>query len=184
MTRHLVFLASAFALTACSNEPSVQPAEETSPDALQESVSLIGRDGVTLGSVSISEDANGTTLALVVESGLQEGMHGVHLHETGSCVTPDFTSAGGHWNPESKAHGRDNPEGAHVGDLANLSIGPDGSGRSTFLIENVLLKGGLHSMADEDGTALVIHAGPDDYVTDPSGDSGAREACAVIAAAD
>lgn len=180
MTRHLACLLSIFAVAACSPDKGEQSVDEPSATLQPASVELVGVDGKALGTVGIAQDGNGTTLDLRVTGGLEEGMHGVHLHETGQCDLPDFSTAGGHWNPEGKEHGRDNPDGAHVGDLANLAIDGEGRGRSTILVENVLLEGGLYPMSDEDGTALVVHAGPDDYVTNPSGDSGARVACAVL----
>lgn len=184
MNRILSLFIPITALAACSGEPrDSETVESLTPNGEPASVALIGNDGSPIGSVAISQDANGTTLSLSVEGGLDEGLHGVHLHETGACELPDFSSAGGHWNPEGKQHGRDNPEGAHVGDLANMAADADGKGSSTFLVENVLVDGGTFAMADADGTALVIHAGPDDYMTDPSGDSGARVGCAVLAPA-
>lgn len=175
--------AAAFALSACNQsapaEEETVAVEPTAPT----SVEVVDASGAPIGTVTISEDNNGTTLDLAVESAsLAEGMHGVHLHEAGLCATPDFKSAGGHFNPTGASHGRDNPAGAHVGDLANLGIDTAGKGRSTYLVTGSLMAGGDHPLADADGTALVIHEGADDYATDPSGDSGARVACAVIAA--
>lgn len=184
MNRFLSLIVPVAALAACSGEGADSEAVDVAPTSGEPTnVELVGNDGTMIGSVAISQDANGTTLGLSVDGGLEEGMHGVHLHEAGSCELPDFTSAGGHWNPEGKEHGRDNPKGSHVGDLANLAVDADGKGSSTFLVENVLVEGGAFALADADGTALVIHAGPDDYMTDPSGDSGARVGCAVLAPA-
>jgi Cu-Zn family superoxide dismutase len=90
----------------------------------------------------------------------------------GQCDGPDFKSAGPHWNPAGRQHGHDNPLGAHLGDLPNLSVGSDGRGTASFTVDG--------DMADADGTSLVIHADPDDNKTDPSGNSGARIACAVL----
>ena len=103
------------------------------------------------------------------------GLHGIHLHEKGLCEGPKFESAGKHWNPGGKQHGRDNPLGAHLGDLPNIEVGVSGG---TARIAAVGAE-----LADADGTALVLHAKPDDYQTDPSGASGDRVACAVVGAA-
>lgn len=164
-------------LSACS-EPSNEVPPESEAPAL---VSLVGSDGAAMGTVGISEDSNGTTLAVEL-SGLSEGLHGVHLHEVGRCEGPTFESAGGHWNPSRKQHGRDNPDGAHVGDLSNLGALASGDGTATYLVAGVLLDQGEVRLGDSDGTALIVHASADDYRTDPSGNSGARIACAVIAA--
>jgi Cu-Zn family superoxide dismutase len=136
---------------------------------------LIKADGTAAGSISIEEDSNGVTLRLSADR-LPRGTHGVHLHEAGRCDAPDFQSAGAHWNPTNRKHGRDNPEGAHFGDFANFAIGEDGSGKGFVTVAAT-----QNALADADGTALVIHADPDDYKTDPSGNSGDRIACAVLA---
>jgi Cu-Zn family superoxide dismutase len=143
--------------------------------------SLAGANGAALGNVSISEDAGGTTFAVDVRE-MPVGTHGIHLHEKGMCDAPAFQSAGGHWNPGMKKHGRDNPQGAHLGDLANLKVGTDGTANASFPLAGARMASGATMLADVDGTALVIHAKPDDYKTDPSGASGDRIACAVIAA--
>ena len=114
---------------------------------------------------------------MVDASGLTRGVHGVHIHETGKCEGPAFASAGAHWNPTMKMHGRDNPMGAHEGDLPNLMIGTDGRGSISIDVP-----GTSAQLLDADGAAVVIHADPDDYKTDPSGNSGGRIACGVLTA--
>jgi len=178
----LVSVASLVALTACSRESQNEPVNEVAGGNAAEPVAparaqLIDGTGKPIGEVAIGEDANGVTLRLAA-AGLAQGTHGVHLHEAGRCDTPDFKSAGAHWNSTNRKHGRDNPEGAHMGDLANIQIEADGRGESIFLIGAT-----RNALADTDGTSLVIHANADDYKTDPSGNSGNRIACAVISAA-
>ena len=150
------------------------------PTTQSASVPLNGADGASMGSLTATEDAAGVTLTLTV-AGMPAGVHGVHLHTTGLCEGPKFESAGSHWNPTGKQHGRDNPAGAHSGDLDNLTVAGDGSGNATFTIAGATLSPGPMSLADDDGTAFVVHAKADDYKTDPSGASGDRVACAVIA---
>ena len=133
-----------------------------------------------LGSVTISEDPAGLVMNINA-IGMPPGVHGIHLHETGLCAGPKFESAGKHWNPAGKKHGRDNPEGAHAGDLANLTVAADGTATVSVPVADVKMASGDWMLADADGTALVIHAKADDYKTDPSGDSGDRIACAVVA---
>ena len=115
----------------------------------------------------------------VAAIGVSPGAHGVHLHMTGSCEAPDFTSAGGHLNPDGRQHGHENPAGAHLGDLPNLTTGNAGAGTVSATLrgsrEEVLAR-----LFDADGTAVVVHASADDYRTDPSGNSGARIACGVL----
>ena len=180
----------ALALAACSRE-AAPPIEANVADAnvakanagvaaAPQTVPLNGGDGAAMGNVILSEDPNGVTIKIDA-SGLPAGAHGVHLHEKGLCEGPKFASAGGHWNPGGKQHGRDNPAGAHLGDLANFEVAAGGSGSTSFLVAGVTISG-AGGLADADGTALVIHAKADDYKTDPSGDSGDRIACAVVAA--
>lgn len=115
----------------------------------------------------------------VAAVGVSEGTHGVHLHMVGSCEAPDFTSAGGHLNPDNRQHGTENPAGAHIGDLPNLTVGRSGTGTVSATLRGPREQV-LSQIFDSDGTAVVIHASADDYRTDPSGNSGSRVACGVL----
>jgi Cu-Zn family superoxide dismutase len=132
---------------------------------------LIRADGSRAGAVSLTEGADGALL-FIDATGLPPGVHGIHLHAVGRCETPDFTSAGPHWNPGQRQHGLDNAQGPHGGDLPNVTVGGDGALKT-------MIKAASGSL-DADGAALVIHAAPDDNRTDPSGNSGARIACAAF----
>jgi len=116
----------------------------------------------------------------VQAAGLAPGRYGAHIHAVGRCEGPGFDSAGPHWNPAGRRHGTLNPEGHHLGDLPNLEVAVGGAGRLEFAIPGATLRSGEHSIVDADGAALVIHADPDDYRTDPSGNSGARIACGIL----
>ena len=98
----------------------------------------------------------------------------------GKCDAPEFTSAGAHFNPAGKQHGFKNPAGPHAGDLPNMEVGADGKGHLEYVTTQVTLGAGTTSLLDADGTALVLHAGPDDDVTDPTGNSAGRIACGVL----
>jgi Cu-Zn family superoxide dismutase len=165
-------------VTACSNSDD-QPAANDQASEVPAGAALKKADGSEAGMVTLSEDANGVTVKIEV-AGLEQGQHGLHLHTVGRCDGPKFDSAGPHWNPTGKQHGRDNPQGAHLGDLANLDVGADGRGSATFLVSGVTLKGATSPLIDLDGAALVVHAKADDYKTDPSGSSGDRIACAIL----
>ena len=186
--RVTLLVASCAALAACSGERrEAPPANETesnavasAPEAVPQTIGLMAADGRPVGTVTLSEDASGVTI-LVDASAVPVGTHGLHLHEKGVCEGPKFESAGAHWNPESKQHGRDNPMGAHLGDLDNLVVPEAGTASAKLTLPGVTISGTAHALADADGTSLVIHAKQDDYRTDPSGNSGDRIACAVLA---
>jgi superoxide dismutase, Cu-Zn family len=136
---------------------------------------LVNSAGQSIGSVRMWETPGGVTFRFGA-AGLPHGIHGLHVHTTGRCDPPRFDSAGPHWNPTARKHGFDNPAGPHRGDLPNLIVAANG-----VVNEAVSLAGAsVATMLDADGAALVLHAAPDDYATDPSGDSGDRIACAVI----
>ena len=123
----------------------------------------------------------GGAVRVVLEAqGLPPGVKGVHIHAVGKCDSPDFTTAGSHFNPQGRQHGALNPQGSHAGDLPNITIGTDGKGRLESTTQLVTLLAGPTSVFDPDGSAIVVHAAPDDFRTDPTGNSGARIACGVI----
>jgi Cu-Zn family superoxide dismutase len=134
-------------------------------------------DGAEVGRVSASEVAGGVRFTIDAR-GLPPGTHGAHVHTTGLCDAPDFTTAGPHWNPTAMKHGTMNPQGPHEGDLPNLIVGTDGRGTLGITIPGATMAG----LFDTDGSALVVHAGADDLMTDPSGNSGGRIACGVLVA--
>jgi superoxide dismutase, Cu-Zn family len=107
---------------------------------------------------------------------LPAGDHAFHIHAVGKCVAPDFKSAGGHYNPEEDQHGIMNEAGPHAGDMPNIHVPESGQLHIEVLNQMVSLDG----LFDEDGSAIVIHEGPDDYTSDPAGDAGSRISCGVI----
>jgi Cu-Zn family superoxide dismutase len=144
------------------------------------SATIIDSKGETVGSATLTQGPHSVTIAVEV-SRLPPGMHGFHIHAIGKCDPPDFQTAGGHFNPFGKKHGLKSPEGPHAGDLPNLEVGPDGRGKIEATVGGLTLgKEGLVVLLGSNGTAVVIHAGPDDETTDPAGNAGARIACGVI----
>lgn len=135
--------------------------------------------GKSIGTATLTEQKDGVKVKVMV-SGLAPGKHGFHFHEKGACTPPDFKSAGEHFNPFKKHHGIDNPAGKHVGDLPNLEVKEDGTAEATLVATGATLGKGPGSLLKEGGTALVIHAGPDDYKSDPAGNAGPRVACGVV----
>jgi len=136
-------------------------------------------EGKVVGRAVLVEAPYGVMIAVEV-SELPPGRHGFHIHEVGRCDPPNFGSAGGHFNPRGKRHGLMTVEGPHVGDLPNLVAGPDGIARAEFYLTHATVGAGSNSLFHPNGTALVVHADPDDGRTDRSGHAGSRIACAVI----
>ncbi len=136
-------------------------------------------NGQSIGTATFSQVSGGVQVAGTFR-GLPPGEHGIHVHEIGRCDPPDFMSAGGHFNPTGRQHGLQNPQGAHVGDIPNLTVGADGTGSITATFQGAVLGAGPTSFLDADGSALVIHANADDEVTDPTGNSGGRIACGLL----
>lgn len=174
--RRLVCLAPALLLAACAYG-SGEPTGAGVPTS-----ALINTAGQQIGTVGMWETPGGISFRISA-SGLPRGIHAVHVHTTGRCDPPGFDSAGGHWNPAARRHGFDNPAGPHRGDLPNVTVAANG-----VLNETVTMPGARYMGSDglfdanpgADGAALVIHAGADDYRTDPSGNSGGRIACSVL----
>jgi superoxide dismutase, Cu-Zn family len=139
---------------------------------------LVNAKGEKLGRVTLTETAHGVLLKGEL-SGLPPGVHAIHVHTVGKCESP-FDSAGGHFNPAGSQHGFMSPQGPHAGDLPNIHVSPDGKAAFDLVAAEVTLREGKNSLFDQDGSALVIHARPDDYASQPAGAAGPRIACGVI----
>ena len=160
-----VFLLLPLLLPACA------PVEPTGGAPM----ALVGASGQAIGTVRAWQTAGGVTFRIDATR-LPHGIHGIHVHSVGRCDPPDFASAGPHWNPAAKQHGFSNPAGHHAGDLHNVTVAANGVLGEAVTVPDAAMA----SLLDADGAALVIHAAADDYLTDPSGNSGARIACAVL----
>jgi Cu-Zn family superoxide dismutase len=174
LTRRLIAMLAALALVAAFAGSTL------AGGALHASATFVNADGATVGWARLVEDATGRVHVNIHVKGLAPGLHGIHVHAVGSC-SPTFAAAGGHYNPLAHQHGLDNPAGPHAGDLPNLVVNGAGIGRLDATTDRVTLSPGSATLFDATGSAFIIHANPDDQVTDATnGGSGARIACAVI----
>ena len=157
-----------------------QSAADSGTAATRVSASMRNAKGQDLGVLTLTQAGQGVAVSGRL-TGLPPGEHAIHLHTTGSCEAPKFESAGGHWNPTNRQHGTGSPQGPHLGDLPNITVGRD----STVTVD-VTTPGGTfrnqNALLDTDGAAVVIHAKLDDYKSQPSGNSGDRIACGIVGA--
>ena len=165
------------AIAATALAAAVAPA--VAPAADMAGADIVGTEGAAIGKATFEQTPTGVLVSVEV-AGLPPGGHGIHLHSVGAC-TPDFKASKGHINPDKVKHGLRNPEGPDNGDLPNLYVAADGSARAEFFTTRVTITGGnMPALLDEDGAAVVIHAQPDDHMTQPIGGAGGRIACGVI----
>src|SRR5580700_11162945 len=124
--------------------------------------------GNSVGTAEFSPAPQGVSIRLNLTN-LPPGVHGIHIHAVAKCKGPAFTTAGGHLNPDMKHHGLDNPDGPHAGDMPTITVAADGTAKVTVVAPGVSMGDGANSIFAGGGTALVIHAMPDDQKTDPAG---------------
>jgi len=136
-------------------------------------------EGNEIGKADLVATPSGTLISLDLTAA-PPGTHGFHIHTTGKCELPDFASAGGHFNPDDTKHGFLNAEGPHAGDMPNIHV-PENGKLTVEVLNPLVTLSAEAALLDEDGAALVIHEGADDYQSDPAGHAGGRIACGVIA---
>ncbi len=181
MTRMLLSALSAAAMVAAAPTLAQQQEGEAAGSGgpgltIAARAVVSDRDGNEVGTVTLNETRSGTPLVIVALSGLPEGQHGIHLHQTGDCSADDFSSAGGHIAGDAQ-HGLQVEGGPHPGDLPNVTVGDQGNVNAEFFAHGLTI---ADMVLDEDGAAFVVHAEADDYVSQPAGNAGDRIACGVL----
>lgn len=175
MKKLTVAVLTVFAISIFSNATSAADHK-----ASMASAEMIDAEGKAIGKVSFEQAPSGVLVSVQVAS-LPPGPHGIHLHSVGAC-SPDFKAAKGHINPDKAAHGLRHQDGPDNGDLPNLFVAADGTGMAEFFTTRVSVSSGKPGPAllDEDGSTVIIHANPDDHITQPIGGAGGRIACGVV----
>jgi Cu-Zn family superoxide dismutase len=185
MRKQLMFgaLCAVIAAAAGSHAAAQQPAAgggRGGRGGAPVTVEMTNAQGQSVGTATITRSDTGVSIAYDFKN-LPPGVHALHIHVNAKCDPPDFMSAGGHFNPDMKKHGLDNPDGPHAGDMPNFNVAADGTAKGTTMDPRVTLGGrGPNSVFTNGGTTLMIHAAADDMKTDPAGNAGARIACGTI----
>lgn len=176
----LMAVATAIFLTACGTTPeprtTTPPAQSTAKQAVANLASASG--SLVSGKVTVTPMADGVHLTGTVGGLPANSTHGFHVHEKGDCSAADASSAGPHFNPSAAPHGKAGSGAHHAGDMDNVVANAEGVVNLDIHVSDVTLGGGAAN--DIAGRALVVHAAPDDYTSQPAGNAGARVACGVI----
>lgn len=142
-------------------------------------ITMEPKSGSTMSGKAVFTERNGKVKLVANFSGMEPGVHAIHIHEKADCSAPDATSAGGHWNPTFKAHGKWGVGEYHRGDIGNFAVNENGEGTVIFETDEWAI-GGTDKTKDILGKSLMVHADPDDFHTQPTGNAGARVACSAI----
>ena len=185
-----LILVFAVSLTACKNTKSEEKNTETAvevtdvvieePIIKELNITLNPKSDSNVSGTVIFTEENGTVKMVATMTGLEPGVHAIHIHEKSDCSSPDGKSTGGHWNPTSSPHGKwGAAEGYHKGDIGNFTADESGNGSIEFSTNEWCIGCG-DDTKDLIGKGVIVHAGTDDFTTQPTGDAGGRVSCAGI----
>lgn len=177
--KHILVAAASAVVCAAGVAAQAPAAIGTTGAPVTATAVLVDAQGRGVGEARLQQTPNGVLLGLDLKNATP-GVHGLHIHEVGRCDRPSFESAGGHFSPDRRAHGFLNPRGPHAGDLPNIFVPVSTELSVEYLLRDVTLDAGARSLLDANGSALVIHAGKDDYMSDPAGEAGDRLGCGPI----
>lgn len=186
----MFIMSGMIALSSCGGEEEPETGDMMMQDTMQPAplteagrtatAMLSAASGSTLeGVATFTEDNTGNVTLRVNVRHVSPGKHAIHIHENGDCSAPDASSAGGHWNPTAEAHGKWGNDPYHKGDLGNLEVANDSTSTLTMTTDKWCV-GCDDPMKNVVGKSVVIHAGVDDFTSQPSGDAGGRIGCGVI----
>jgi Cu-Zn family superoxide dismutase len=161
-------------ITVCAAVVALGASAANAQETASATAEMQNLDRQSVGQVQLRDSPNGVIVTGEF-TGLPEGAHGFHIHAAGTCEPP-FESAGGHFNPDDRQHGVENPEGMHAGDLPNIHVPASGE----LTVEHFAVGLSLDDLFDDDGSSMMVHAGADDYATDPAGNAGDRIVCGVV----
>ncbi len=177
----LLLISISLALVSCNRIQQHTGVMSTS--AAKQAIATIGpaSDSSVTGMAVFTQTDDAIVLTIEIQNA-SPGIHAVHIHESGDCSSPDGKSAGGHWNPTGVAHGKWGEGEFHLGDIGNITVGEDGVGSIELTTD--LWEIGTGSDVDIVGRGIIVHAGADDFTSQPSGNAGARIGCGAIALAE
>ena len=157
-------------------EHATEPAAAPAP--ARATATIEARSDSEVSGSATSSAADGKVSLTVEVRGAPAGEHAIHIHAVGDCSAPDGTSAGGHWNPTEEDHGQWGTAPHHLGDVGNIQVGDDGSGSISLTTERWSI--GTGETNDVVGKGIILHAGVDDFTSQPTGAAGERIGCGVI----
>jgi Cu-Zn family superoxide dismutase len=177
--KHILVAAASAVVCAAGVAAQAPTAIGTTGAPVTATAVLVDAQGRGVGEARLQQTPSGVLLRLDLKNATP-GVHGLHIHEVGRCDGSSFESAGGHFSPDRRAHGFLNPRGPHAGDLPNIFVPVSTELSVEYVLRDVTLDAGARSLLDANGSALVIHAGKDDYMSDPAGEAGDRLGCGPI----